>query len=150
MRRSVLPRRQREAQLVPDLTQQGREGPDQAVALTTLPGNCLDGRFEMLPILHVASPNGEMFACDRCAADHGKIIRRRISRVCGQVRHSWPWVQWINAQLIGHSDGGPAESPTTPLSVRAGRAMPFRPCCGKLCGHAIDAERWDQGARGTV
>src|SRR5258705_4558119 len=52
--------------------------------------------------------------------------------------------------FIGHSDGDPTQSSTTPLSVRAGRAMPFRPCCGKLCGHAIDAERRDQGARGTA
>src|ERR1700675_1438854 len=49
-----------------------------------------------------------------------------------------------------HSDGDPTQSSTTPLSVRAGRAAPFRPCCGKLCGHAIDAERRDQGTRVTA
>src|SRR3979411_1560312 len=52
--------------------------------------------------------------------------------------------------FIGHSDGQPTQSSTTPLSVCSGRAVPFRPCCGKLCRHAIDAERRDQGARGTA
>src|SRR5258708_7756386 len=68
-----------------------------------------------------------------------------------RLRHSLPLVQWLKTHsFIGHSDGHPAQFSTTPLSVCFGRAMPFRPCCGKLCRHPIDAERWDQGARGTA
>src|ERR1700732_790401 len=106
----------------------------------------------MLAVLHGASPNGEMFASDRFMGsrpwkDH---LPAHISCL-PRVHHSLPLVQWLKTHsFIGHSDGHPAQSSTTPLSVCSGRAMPFRPCCRKLCGHPIDAERWDQGTRGTA
>src|SRR5882757_4955069 len=88
----------------------------------------LIGGFEMLAVVHGASPNGGMFASDRVMRnrpwkghppDHISCLRK--------VRHSWPLVQWIKTHSFsGHSDGDPAQSSTTPLSVRAGRAMPFR------------------------
>src|SRR5258708_4849574 len=121
-------------------------------AITTLAANCLDGGFEMLAIFHVASPEGEMFASDRFMRsrpwkDH---LPAHISWV-RKVRQSLPLVQWIKTHsFIGHSDGHPAQSSTTPLSVCSGRARPFWPCCGKLCRHAIDAEWRDQGTRGTA
>src|ERR1700730_9138444 len=87
---------------------------------------------------------------DLCAADHGKFLSLLVDGVW-EVRHSLPLVQWLKTHsFIGHSDGHPAQFSTTPLSVCFGRAMPFRPCCGNLRRHAIDAERRDQGARGAA
>src|SRR6202049_3502506 len=106
----------------------------------------------MLAVLHGASPNGEMFASDRFMRSRPwkGHLPAHISYL-RKVRHPWPLVQWIKTQIfVGHSDGDPTQSSTAPLLVRAGRTMPFRSCRGKLCGHAIDAERRDQGARGTA
>src|ERR1700726_3557997 len=120
-------------------------------ATAPLAVNCLDGRFEMLAVFHGLSPDREVFASHRfmsCQPWKGHLPAH-ISCV-RKVRQSLPLVQWIKTHsFIGHSDGHPAQSSTTPLLVCFGRAMPFRSCCGKLCRHAIDAERRNQGTRGT-
>src|SRR6202795_1128634 len=101
-----------------------------------------------------------MFAVfDTCSTCREEVIRRLIISCVHKVllscvrkvRYAWPLVEWIKTHsFTGHSDGHPAQSSTTPISVCSGRAMPFRPCCAKLCRHAIDAQRRDQGARGTA
>jgi LysR family hydrogen peroxide-inducible transcriptional activator len=68
-----------------------------------------------------------------CDPWYGEVFCQHLSRA-RKVHYSF---HWSNGQkthsFIGHSDGHPAQSSTTPLSVCLGRAMPFRPCCGKLC-----------------
>src|ERR1700726_2966209 len=57
-------------------------------AITTLAANCLDGGFEMLPVFHGLSPDGEMFASDRFT--RGRPWKGHLPAHISRVRREGP------------------------------------------------------------